>query len=239
MGTGTEGEGEREQRRDRERELREKGGGGELRYPPHQEISRVQDQALPFRARHYLCRQSTPTGSQQLLAQDSAPDLQCGTEGKTVHQREEREETVTGTGAGTGTRTGMSTRAGMGARTGAGTGTRIEMRVERRDSLGTFEVVMEVLIVEVGRKTREGGRRQLLTSNHSRKTRRTSETVASYEGPDLRYGRRGTGSGRVEKRRRSARNPRRVVDVMWKTGETNNIGGAEGGKNVYKKALVQ
>ena len=76
--------------------------------------------------------------------------------------RDGREETVmgTGTGAGTGgnTRTGMSTRVGMGAGTGAGTGertgTRVEMRVGGRESPGTYEVV-----IEVGFKTREGGRR--------------------------------------------------------------------------------
>ena len=33
-------------------------------------------------------------------------------------------------------------------------------------------------------------------------------------------GRRGTGSGRVEERRVCASKPRRVVDVMWITGET-------------------
>ena len=34
----------------------------------------------------------------------------------------------------------------------------------------------------IGRKTREGGRRQRVTSNHSRKTRRPSEAVASCRG---------------------------------------------------------
>ena len=32
--------------------------------------------------------------------------------------------------------------------------------------------------------------------------------------------RRGTGSGRVDERRVCARKPRRVVDIMWKTGKT-------------------
>ena len=82
-----------------------------------------------------------------------------------------KEEMVTGTGteAGTETRTstGMRTRVAMGERTGAGTGTRVDMRVEGRESLGTFEVA-----VEVDWKTREGGRRQQVTSNHNHKTRR-------------------------------------------------------------------
>ena len=44
-------------------------GGGELWYPPHQERSRVEDQALPSRTRHYLRRQEVaPPGSQQLRA---------------------------------------------------------------------------------------------------------------------------------------------------------------------------
>ena len=75
--------------------------------------------------------------------------------------------TGTGTGAGTGTKTstGVITSGGMGARTGSGTGTIIEMRVEGRESSGNFEVV-----IEMGRKTREGGRLQRVMSNHSRKT---------------------------------------------------------------------
>ena len=44
------------------------------------------------------------------------------------------------------------------------------------------------------------------------------------------------GSGRVEERRRSARNrTRRVVDAMWETGET----WVEIGKNVDNKGFVQ
>ena len=40
----------------------------------------------------------------------------------------------------------------MGARTGAGTETRMDRRVEGRESLETYKVV-----IDVGRKTREGG----------------------------------------------------------------------------------
>ena len=116
--------------------------------------------------------------------------------------RDEREEMSTGmeTGAGTGTRTstGMSSRAGMGAKTGVGV--RIEMRVERGDNLGTYGVV-----IEVSRKTREGGRRQRVTSNHNRKTRRPSETVALCGRSKSRDRRRGTGSGGAEERRKSAK----------------------------------
>ena len=118
-----------------------------------------------------------------------------------------------------------------GTGTGAGTGARLEMRVEERESLGTYEVV--TVVIEAGWKTREGGQRQLLTSNHSRKTRRPSETVASCGGPEPRDGRRGTGSGRAEKRRRSARNPKRVIDAMWGKGETS----AEGEKNVGQESV--
>ena len=70
----------------------------------------------------------------------------------------------------------------MGARTGAGTeagtrertGTRIEMGVEGRESLGTYEVEIEGVW-----KTQEGGRRQRVTSNRSRMTRHRTETVVS------------------------------------------------------------
>ena len=87
------------------------------------------------------------------------------------------------------------------------------MRVEGRESLGTFKVA-----VEGGREKRDGEQRQRLTSNHSRKTRRPSETVASCGGPEPRDGRRGTRLGRAEERRRSASNLRRVVDTMWERG---------------------
>ena len=43
---------------------------------------------------------------------------------------------------GTRTRMGMGTKIGMGAKTRAGgAGTRIDMKVEGRESLGTYEVV--------------------------------------------------------------------------------------------------
>ena len=44
-----------------------------------------------------------------------------------------------------------------------------------------------------------------------------------------------TGSGRAEEWQRSARNPTRVVDAMWETGET----WVEREKNVDKKGSVQ
>ena len=74
-----------------------------------------------------------------------------------------------------------------------------------------------------------------MSCNRSLKTRRPNETVASYLGPQLRDGRRGTGSGRVEERQRSARNPIDFVDAMCETGETR----AEIIKNVDKKVLAQ
>ena len=43
------------------------------------------------------------------------------------------------------------------------------------------------------------------------------------------------GSGRAEKRRRSAINRTRLVDAMWETGEI----WAERGKNVEKDGLIQ
>ena len=63
-----------------------------------------------------------------------------------------REESVTVTGMEGAT--GMYTRIGMGtgAGAGAGVGTRMERRVEGRESLGWYEVT-----VEMGRKTRERG----------------------------------------------------------------------------------
>ena len=85
-----------------------------------------------------------------------------------------------------GTKDGRMTRAGMGAGTGAGKGTRIERRLDGRESLGTYQVVIEV---NLGRRTRERGRRQVLTSSHSRKTRAQGLEGRGGEGDD-REGRR-------------------------------------------------
>ena len=50
----------------------------------------VEDQTLPFRTRHHLCRQEVaPTASYQLRTQVLAPVWRCGTEGKTRHQGRE------------------------------------------------------------------------------------------------------------------------------------------------------
>ena len=126
--------------------MNENGGGRwrgvELWYLSHLERSRIDDQALPFRTRHHLCRQEVATsGSQQLRAQDRAPARRCGTKGK-QDTRDRREETVTGTGTRAGT--GGRTRTGEGTGTGAGgrAGTIIDMRVEERESLGTDETVI-------------------------------------------------------------------------------------------------
>ena len=50
---------------------------------------------------------------------------------------------------------GACTHRAMGTRTGAGTETRMESRVEGKDSPGSYEVIKEV-----GRKTRKRGRHQ-------------------------------------------------------------------------------
>ena len=148
---------------------------------------------------------------------------------------DERGETMTGTGMGTGTGTGgrtgtgIRTRAGMEARTEAGTGMVIERSVERRESLGSFEVV-----IEVGRKTQEGERCQRVTSNHSRQTRQPSETVASCGGPESRDGTQGTILGKVQERRR-------VQETQKSYSRDVESGGDLGGKrkNVDKKVLVE
>ena len=59
-------------------------------------------------------------------------------------------------------------------------------------------------------------RRQRVASSHSRPSR----TVASRGGPESRDERRGAGPGRAEEGRRSARNPRRVINATRETGET-------------------
>ena len=160
---------------------REGGGGGELWYLPHRERSRVEDQVSPFRTRHRLCRQEVaPADSQHLRVQDLAPDRQYSTEGRTGHQGWEGRN---GDGNRDEGRDGREDEYGNkhesrgGGKNGSGNGSRDENRDEgggEREPGNFYEVV-----TEVGRKTREGGRRQRVTNNHSRKTRRPSETVAS------------------------------------------------------------
>ena len=65
-----------------------------------------------------------------------------------------------GAGNGTRTETGTGTRVGMVA----GTGTKIERREKGRESPETYEV-----IVELGCHTLGKGRRERVTSSHSRK----------------------------------------------------------------------
>ena len=86
--------------------------------------------------------------------------------------RDEKEElgSRTGTRAGTGTRTGTGTRAGTmagtGTKTGTGAGTEAERgllmqrKVEGRQSLGTYEVIMEVDRKTRGREATQRGNRK-------------------------------------------------------------------------------
>ena len=86
------------------------------------------------------------------------------------------------TGAGTRTRTGTGTRTGMGAGTGGGTGTRIERGVEGREGKGK----QSPGIVEVGGKTRERGRCQLLIlrPDASARPSHSSEDESPWRGGD-------------------------------------------------------
>ena len=134
------------------------------------------------------------------LPYDEVPRGEPGT-------RDGREETVTGTGTGAGTESVDENGEGGGGGGGA-------------ESPVTYEVM-----VEVGRKTRERGRRQRLTRSHTRKTRSPSEAVASCGGPEPGNGRREIGPGRAEERRRSARNSRRVIDT--RCGKWGRLGRKE------------
>ena len=126
------------------------------------ERRRVEDQALPLRTRHHLCRQEVEPANSQMQhrrAQHPTPARRCGTEGRTRHQGREGRN-------GDGNSSEPEGRDGGQKRE--------RERVEGRESLETYDVD-----IEVGRKTRERGRRQQVTSNHSRKTRRPSMAVAS------------------------------------------------------------
>ena len=83
------------------------------------------------------------------------------------------------------------------------------------------------MVIEVGRKPREWGRRQPITNNHSHKIRRPSKITVPCEGLEPRDGRRGTGLGRVEEIRRSTRNLRKIWDVI----DVGNEGDSGGTRN--------
>ena len=98
-----------------------------MRYPPHRERSREEDQVLPFRTRHHLCQQDmAPTGNQQLRMQDPTPARRCSTEGRIGHQgREGGNRDGNRDGGGDGREyecMWMSTRVGMEAVTEVATG---------------------------------------------------------------------------------------------------------------------
>ena len=104
------------------------------------------------------------------------------------------------------------------------------MRLDGKESPGTFKVV-----IEEGQKTLEGGRRQRVASNYSYKTRTPRKIITSFEEPECSDVLGGTGSGRVEGRRRATRKLRRVVEVI--DVENGDLGRKR--KLVDKKALVQ
>ena len=122
------------------------------------------------------------------------------------------------TSTGKGTRQsivmGSRTRAGTGVGTGAKIRSRIDKRVEGRERLRIYE-----LVIRVGRKTREGGRRQRVASNHSRKARRPFENrrIMLRIRAQLREARNKIGESGGEEI--STRKPKRVIEAMWETGE--------------------
>ena len=224
MGTGT-GTGSREWR-----------GGGEESFG----IRHIREEA-EYKTRHChsargiisVARRWRLQIARSFWRKNRAPAQRCGTEGRTVYQGREG-------GNGDGNRDGGGNEDEDGneheGRDRSENGN--ENGDDNRDEVGGEGGpgnLQSGTVLEVGRKMRKGGRRQRVTNNHTRRTRRPRETVASCSGPEHREGGRGKGSGRAEERRRSARNRTRVVDVMWKAVET----WAEGEKNINKKVLVQ
>ena len=125
------------------------GEGKELWYPSDHGRT-VEDQALQFLTRCYLCRQEVaPAGSQQLRAQGPAPVRRCCTKRRTGHQGREG-----GNGDGDRDRGGDGNEDEYGNEhkvrdwgenvSGTETGTRIEMGVDGRETLENFEIVLAV-----------------------------------------------------------------------------------------------
>ena len=124
--------------------------------------------------------------------------------------RDGGEETRTETGTGMRTRTEISTRAGMGAR--------IEMRVERRENPGSYEVV-----IEVDRRT-QGGPEATPTSNQQpqpqdpmpqrdRRIMRRTRAQGREAKEEI-----GEGRGEAKKRKKPQRSCRRVVGNVLDLG---------------------
>ena len=187
--------------------------------------------ALPFRTWHHLCRQEVaPAGSQQVWAQDPAPARRCCTERSTGHRVREGKN-----GDGDGGENGNDNEEGnpykCRDRDKDGRGNGDENRDEGRGER------------EPGNQ-RSGSRGRCEDMRASAMPRRNQQPqpqiptperdVASCGKPEPKEGRQGTGSRKAEERRRKARNPKRVVDPMWKMGDTRT----EGEENVDIKVSI-
>ena len=182
-------------------------------------FSFVLQQALSFRTRHHLCRQGVAlAGTRQPHAQDPTSVQAHRTGGITGSEGQEGANEVEGgivVGGGNGDGNGDVNGRRNGG--GAGTGTGVEVNEGAQDGNGDGS--------EDGAATGTGT--GVGTGTEAR-------TVAEMGTGTTMTGTR-VGSGRVEERRKRARNRKTVVDAVRETGETR----VKEKKNVEKKGLVQ
>ena len=114
----------------------------------------------------------------------------------------------------------------MGERTGARTGTKIERRVEGRESLGTF-----IVVVEVGRKDVKGG----ATPTSSQQPQPQDPTPPARPSHHAKDQSPGTGLGRAKERRISEK--KNEDSFRRDVGNQGDLGRRR--KDVDKKGLVQ
>ena len=208
----------------------EGGGDTKKRKKPHKNCRR--DQALLFRMHRHLCRQGVAiAGTRQLRLQGLVSLDAHRTEGVTGS---EGREGANGVGDGVGVGGGNGDRNDVGGGKGGGNG--VETGTGLRANEGAQDGNEDGSGDGAGMGTRTGGWRPL--DEHRMGTEKgvgMKRRAVAEMGTRTRITGTRIGSGRAEKRRRSARNHTRVVDAMWETGET----WVERGKIVGKKGLVQ
>ena len=186
-----------------------KGQVGRIR----RRFSFVLQQALSFRTRHHLCRQGMALASTRQPHSQGPASVQAHRTGGVTGSEGQRGANGVGGGieVGGGNGDGNGDVNGHGDGDGAGTGTGVEVNEGAQDGNGD----------------RSGDGAGTGTEARTVAEMGTGTTIT---GTGTRIG-----SGRVEERRKSARNREIFVDAVRETGETR----VEREKKIEKKGLIQ
>ena len=196
-------------------------------------FSFVLQQALSFRTRHHLCRQGVELATTRQPHSQGLASVQVHrTGGVTGSEGQGGANGVWGgirVGGGNGDGNGDANGDVHGRGDGDGAGTRTGMEVNEGAQDGNGDGSGDE--AGTGTGTEVGTRRRTPDGNGDE----SEDSSGDWNGDDDEGTGTRIGSGRVEERRKSARNRKIVVDAVRKTGETR----VEREKNIEKKGLVQ